>query len=102
MEKDLQDTKNYYNKRIREIEEKAKYGKLKNGKTSEREEPKSGRSNQSESELKKELKAEREKNAHLTTERNMFAKRLAEVEQLRNQERGNSLSGITGSPRGGS
>lgn len=47
---------------------------------SEREEPKTGRSNQSDSELKKELKAERDKNDQLTKERNMFAKRLADLE----------------------
>lgn len=73
LEKDLQDTKNYYNKRIREIEEKAKYGKLKNGKVTDRDEPKTGRSNQSDSELQKELKAERAKVEQLTKERNLFA-----------------------------
>ena len=69
----MQDTKNYYNKRIREIEEKAKYGKLKNGKASERDELKTGRSNQSDSDLLKELKAERIKNEQLTKERNLLA-----------------------------
>ena len=55
LEKDLEDTKNYYNKRIREIEDKYKYGKQSkvSGRDKETvsEPPKSTRSQQSEKKL---------------------------------------------------
>ena len=51
--KDLQDTKNYHNKRIREVEDKYKFGKVgkAKGKQSTNDDQKSGRALESERRL---------------------------------------------------
>lgn len=71
LESELEKTKSYYNKRIREIEDKHKYGKNA---------PKSNRSNHSGSNsgLASDLK---EQNERLLMERNQLAQKVADLEQ---------------------
>lgn len=80
LEDELEKTKSYYNKRIREIEDKYKYGMGKS-KASNSDLPKSHRSQASNAETNSELKTLRDQNERLLKERNHLATKVGELEQ---------------------
>jgi len=100
LEEELANTKTYYNKRIREIEDKYKYGKKQpESQRSGRGEPQpSVRSNQSKAnqELKKaeeELAELKDRNERLIRERNHLAQKVAELEHRNELQRRGSAHG---------
>lgn len=106
LEEELKKTKNYYNKRIREIEDKYKYGMGKAPKAPADSGPKSGRSNQSgigkgtDFSSQQEIQSLKDQVVQLKREGSLLAQKAAEAEQRNNMRRNSVAGSQAASPRG--